>query len=133
MNPYPRTLIVDDDDVIALGLQGYLNLRGGEAHAAHDYQTARALAGCAHYEVALVDVVLTGRGQESGAEFLRWLREASPETIVVVLTAFRTPWLEDFARSLGITHFLDKPKSFDEILAALSSLHADASPAEGAH
>lgn len=116
MNAPHRTLIVDDDDVIALGLQDYLSLRGCEADTAHDYETAKTLVGSASYAVALVDVVVTGDGEESGVAFLRWLRTASPETVVVVLTAFRTTWLEDFAMSVGVTHLFDKPKRFDEIV-----------------
>lgn len=109
-------MIVDDDDVIALGLQDYLQLRGCAADTAHDYETAKTLLGRASYAVALVDVVVTGHDEESGAAFLRWLRDASPSTAIVVLTAFRTTWLEDYAQTLGVLHVFDKPKPFDEIV-----------------
>jgi DNA-binding response OmpR family regulator len=117
-----RTLIVDDDDLIAVGLQQYLELRGCEADTARDYDRARTLAGATCYAVVLVDVVLTGHGEESGVAFLRWLRNASPQTVVVVLTAFRTPWLEAFARTAGVAHVYDKPAPFEEIVNLVSAL-----------
>jgi DNA-binding NtrC family response regulator len=108
-------LIVDDDDTIAVGLAGFLRLRGCEVEAAHDFETARSLVERRTYAIAVVDIVATGHASETGMAFLQWLRDKSPETLVIVLTAYRTAWLEHFALDLGVTLFLDKPKSFDEI------------------
>lgn len=115
-------MIVDDDDVIAFGLQDYLNLRGCKADTARDYESARNLVNSLGYAVAIVEVVVTGCGEESGIAFLNWLREASPKTAIVVLTAFRTACLEELLRSLGISHLFDKPKRFDEIVDVVSRL-----------
>lgn len=123
----PRTLIVDDDDVIALGLKDFLSFRGLKTHSAHDYETARKLMSESQYDVALVDVVGTGHPLESGFEFVQWIRSSSPETAVVVLTAYRTPRLNEIALAAGILHVLDKPKRFDEIAELLTAIEPERS------
>ena len=50
-----RLLVVDDDDVIAVGLTDYLVLHGWSADIAHDYDTAKALLQRRSYAVALTD------------------------------------------------------------------------------
>lgn len=121
----PHILIVDDDDVISIGLHAYLNLRGFQTHLAHDYVAARALMSSARYAVALVDVVGTGDHLESGLEFVRWVRRSSPETSVVVLTAYRTALLDEMALAAGISHVLDKPARFDDIAEILRALQTE--------
>jgi DNA-binding response OmpR family regulator len=122
MTKLQRMLIVDDDDMIAVGLADYLKLHGWELDTAHDFETARILVGNRRYALAVVDIMVTGHAAESGMTFLRWLHDSSPETVLVVLTAYRTAWMEHFALSLGVTLFLDKPKSFDEIAGLLSTV-----------
>jgi DNA-binding response OmpR family regulator len=126
-----RLLIVDDDDLIAVGLQDYLKLHGCQVDTAHDYDAAKTLVNGITYGVALVDIVVTGHAAETGMAFLRWLREKSPQTVVVVLTAYRTAWLEHFASSLGITLLFDKPKRFDEIVEVVSTLTSKGEPIPG--
>lgn len=121
----PRTLIVDDDDVIASGLKDFLNFRGLLTHSVHDYISARTLMSESRYDVALVDVVATGAPLESGLEFVRWVRASSPDTAVVVLTAYRTPQLNEIALAEGINHVLDKPKGFNEIAHLLVTLEPE--------
>ena len=45
---------------------------------------------------------------------------------MVVLTAFRTRRLEGYALTLGISHVLDKPLPFDQIVELVSVLHLKA-------
>lgn len=123
--PSHRTLIVDDDDVIAFGLKDFLNLRGLQTQSAPDYVLARALMSASTYAIALVDVVGTGDYVESGLEFVRWVRSNSPQTAIVVLTAYRTPWLDENAVAEGIAHILDKPKRFDDIAELLLAIEPE--------
>ena len=115
-------LIVDDDDTIAVGLADYLKLHGCQVDIAHDFEAARTLIERREYVIAVIDIVGTGDAAETGMTFLEWLRKKSPQTVVVVLTAYRTAWLEHFSLNLGVAFFLDKPKSFDEIIDVVSTV-----------
>lgn len=126
-----RLLLVDDDDLIAVALQDYLALRGCAVDTTHDYDAAKSMIGAREYAVAITDVVTTGAGMDAGTAFLSWLRETSPRTAVIVLTGYRTAWLERFTRNLGITHCFDKPPNFADIVDALSALTFDGSQLSG--
>jgi DNA-binding response OmpR family regulator len=123
-----RLLIVDDDDIITLGLRHHLELRGSAVDAAHDYDTAKALAGFCEYAVVVLDLVVTGQSADAGIAFLQWLRDASPQTSVVILTAYRTNRLKQLATDLGVLYMFDKPKRFDEIVPLLVNLVSENSP-----
>jgi len=84
-----------------------------------------ALMSTSRYAVALVDVIGIGDHLESGLEFLRWVRDNSPETAVLVLTAYRTPWLEEIALATGMSHVLGNPKRFDDIAELLLALEPE--------
>ncbi|HEX9083330.1 MAG TPA: response regulator [Gemmatimonadaceae bacterium] len=126
-----RLLLVDDDDLIAVALQDYLTMRGCEVDTAHNYDAAKSMIGAREYAVAVTDVVVTGAGIDAGTAFLSWLRETAPRTAVIVLTGYRTAWLERFTRNLGITHFFDKPPHFADIVDALSALTFNGSKLSG--
>lgn len=119
-----RLLIIDDDDVIAVGLRDFLTLRGWNVDTARDYRVAKSLLLTRRYAVSMIDVMGTGVRPDAGVSFLTWLREISPETSIIVLTAYRTAWLEHFTRELRIRHFFDKPVHFGDVVGALSSLTA---------
>src|SRR5512133_1409323 len=81
-----RALIIEDEIVIALGLQDAMSAMGFEhCDIASSDRQARSLAMGGQPDVALVDVSLEG-GRE-GIEAARWLREVC-EVPVVFVTAF---------------------------------------------
>src|SRR2546430_7670554 len=111
-------LIVDDDDTIAVGLADYLKLHGCQVEIAHDFEAARTLIERREYVIAVIDIVGTGDAAETGMTILEWLRKKSPQTVVVVLTAYRTARLEHLSLNLSVAFFLDKPISFYQIIDA---------------
>jgi DNA-binding response OmpR family regulator len=115
-------LIVDDDDVITVGLTDYLELRGWSVDAAHDYDIAKSYIRSGDYTAAVIDVLITGRGTGDGLDFLAWLAGSAPDTVAVVLTAYGTRSVEHLARDRGVTLFFDKPKRFDEIAEVLAQI-----------
>jgi DNA-binding response OmpR family regulator len=78
-----RALIVEDEIVIALGLQDAMSEMGFDhCDLAPSDQRARSLAMSGQPDVALVDVSLEGRRE--GIEAARWLREVCDVPIVFV-------------------------------------------------
>ena len=79
----PPALIIEDEIVIALGLQDAMSAMGfNHCDLASSDQRARSLAMGSQPDVALVDVSLEG-GRE-GIEAARWLREVCEVPIVFV-------------------------------------------------
>jgi two-component system, response regulator PdtaR len=87
--PRRRALIIEDEIVIALGLQDAMSAMGFDhCDIASGDQQARSLAMGGQPDVALVDVSLEG-GRE-GIEAARWLREVCDVPIVFV-TGYTDP------------------------------------------
>jgi two-component system, response regulator RegA len=124
-----RILIVDDDMVFAETLAGALTRRGYSAEAVLNGDAAMALARQHRFEAAVIDLRIA---TESGLHLIGPLKEIQPELRIVLLTGFASITTAVEAIKLGATHYLSKPATVDEILAALGRTEGDAEvePAE---
>ena len=90
LNPRPsprRILVVDDEPLIRATLAEYLTGEGFAVTACASGEDALAEAGRTPYDVALCDVQLPGI---DGIEVLEQLLRISPETFVLLITAYAT-------------------------------------------
>lgn len=113
-------LIVDDDRDFCRVLQRAMEKRGFAVTVAHGVEDARWLAEENPPEYALLDLKMAGA---SGLTLIQHLKQLDPETRIVVLTGYASIATAVEAIKLGATHYLAKPASADEILAAF---HKDA-------
>jgi DNA-binding response OmpR family regulator len=104
--PPARILIVDDERNIRYTLQMVLRAKGYHVDVASNGEEALDKGREQHYEVVLVDLQMPKMG---GLELLRSLRGLSPETGVVILTAYGTVARAVEAMKLGAVDFLEKP------------------------
>jgi FixJ family two-component response regulator len=122
-----RALIVDDERNIRLTLRTAVEGPDLEVSEASDGREALDRLGRARYDVVLLDLRLPGM---DGLEVLRRLRERSPSTRVVVITAHGTVDAAVEAMKLGAADFLQKPFDPHSVREVVTrALHADASAA----
>jgi DNA-binding NarL/FixJ family response regulator len=113
-------LICDDHKILTdalatvVGLDEQLTLVAPPVHAAEE---AIALAEEVLPDVVLMDIVFKGGGM-SGIEATRKIKEASPSTKVVVMTAHDDDRLLVEAVEAGASGFLSKDEAAQEVLAA---------------
>jgi len=112
----PTILLVDDDEVFRERLRRALDERGYAVQTAGDVSTALALAEAEPPEYAVVDLRMPG---PSGLTLVEALRALDAGTHVVVLTGWGSVATAVDAMKKGATHYLQKPVSLDELLAAL--------------
>ena len=113
----PLILIVEDEKILADSMALYL-----ERHA---YATAVAYAGEESLQLAeenspdvmVVDIQLPGI---DGLEVLRCIREASPSTEVVMITAYASIATAVEAMQCGVFHYLSKPLDLVELCAVVA-------------
>ena len=110
-------LIVDDEPAQRLLLAGALG-RDYDVVAAADGLEAAQLLGARSFDLVITDERMP---RMSGIELIRWVREKTPETPVVVLTAYGSVESAVEAIKLGAEDYLTKPlKSPEEIRMVVS-------------
>ena len=107
-SPGRRALIIEDEIVIALGLQDAMSAMGFDhCDLASSDQRARSLAMGSQPDVALVDVSLEG-GRE-GIEAARWLREVCEVPIVFVTGYTDTATMDRIHKQVPGAPVISKP------------------------
>jgi two-component system, OmpR family, response regulator len=114
-----RVLLVEDEPKLAGLLERGLRENGDVVEVAGTGEAALDAAGCADFDVVLLDVMLPGI---DGFETCRRLRADGVRTPVLMLTARGT--VEDRIAGLdgGADDYLVKPFSYDELLARMRAL-----------
>src|SRR5438105_6237197 len=120
--PKPKTaniLIVDDEVLIRETLAEYLGQEGFAVTTCADGESALDLAGGKRFDVALCDVQLPGI---DGIELLERLLKISPQTHVLLITAYATVENAIQAFQRGAYDYLMKPIVLDEVLSKIRRL-----------
>jgi DNA-binding NtrC family response regulator len=112
-------LIVDDELLIRETLAEFLGQEGFAVETAGDGERALNLAGERGFELAICDIQLPGM---DGVELLERLLKISPETFVLLITAYGTVESAVEAFKRGAHDYLMKPLIFDEVLAKIRHL-----------
>lgn len=122
-----RTLLIDDSQdlrellTVALGESGRFEVVGDAGDGAAGVAMARRL----HPDLVLLDVAMPGRGG-GGLDVLPNLREAAPESTVVVMSGYPREDLETRAVGRGAAGYIEKGMSLrgfvDRVVAAAGVL-----------
>ncbi len=118
----PRIIVVDDDTPFRQRLIESLSERGFRVRGACDAKTALSLANEFSPERAVIDLRMPGG---SGIELLEELRALLPGIRIVVLTGFGSIQTAVQALRLGAVHYLTKPISPEQLLAAFGDQEAN--------
>lgn len=112
----PRILVIDDEQSLVETVTVLLERKGFEVASALSGE-----AGLEEFEVARPDLVLVDvrMPKMSGVEVLEEIRERSPHTPVVLITAQASLESAIRAVNLGATHYVRKPFSNEELVAIL--------------
>ena len=121
-----RILVVDDEESICLAMTEYLEHAGYQVDSAGDRATAEALLAAGRYAVVIADLRLSAADASGGLRLLRRVREGSPRTRTVLLTAYGSPEAEAEARRMGVDALLAKAEGLREVASVVRGLLAAA-------
>jgi len=113
----PRVLVVDDNAALAENLRDILEEAGFAVRAAGTCAEAHAVARSG-FDVALVDLALP---DGNGTELAQELKDASPDSEVVLLTGHATMESALDAVRAGACAFLQKPVNPPELIMTLET------------
>jgi two-component system, NtrC family, response regulator AtoC len=120
-DPKTLVLIVDDDQAIAVVLEGLLRKKGLRSLHASSAEAAIELLARQPIDVALVDLHMPGMG---GMALLDVARQRFPDVPIAVLTAHGSIPLAVRALQAGAADFLEKPFDAAQLAHVLSRLAA---------
>jgi len=116
-----RVLLVDDDPAICESMQLALECRGFEVLIAQDGVSAWEICETQPPCLVILDQMIPRR---SGLHLLEMIRASSRRQVpVIMITANEGPLQRAYAEQLGVTEYLVKPFSMDELID-LVELHA---------
>jgi len=113
----PLILIVEDEVLLANSIAIYLKCHAYATVVAYTGEDGLRLAAENHPDVAVVDLRLPGL---DGLKVLRHLREVSPSTEVVMITAYASITTAVEAMQCGAFHYLSKPLDLVELCAIVA-------------
>jgi DNA-binding response OmpR family regulator len=116
-----RILIVEDETRIALALCRALEHSLGdrcEVDVTPVVETALPKLKDTDFDLLVTDLRMPGMG---GLKFIRHVREASPKTRTMLITAFGSPEIQDVAQRLGAV-YMPKPFRLRDFVATVKSV-----------
>ena len=114
-----KMLVVDDDEFIRDSLSIVFTNKGCLMQAAETAEAGLEVLKSERFDIIISDLRLPGKG---GLEFLKAVRNAQPDTLCVLITAYRDMHVASQASAIGIHGFIEKPFSVDVLVQSLASL-----------
>ncbi|HYU35275.1 MAG TPA: response regulator [Thermoanaerobaculia bacterium] len=127
ISPCPRRLLViDDEESILFAMWDFLTQRGYEVDQARSRREAEDLLETgAPYALVIADLRLDVSDPRGGLRILRRVRQSSPKTRTILLTAFGSPDVEAELAAVGADRLLSKPQPLERIAREVDLLLAN--------
>ncbi len=125
----PKILIVDDEPTILLTLAHYLQGSGAQVTKCRERGAAEEALRQDAFDLAIIDLCLSGGGRPDGLELVRAAKQANPKTHIIVITAYGTDDLRRQALEHGASGYFSKPVNLDQLLSTVKRARAATSTA----
>lgn len=125
-----KILVVDDEVLMRNFLVEALKRKGLEAVVAENGDKALNLINEQSFDLVITDMKMPGI---TGMDVLKYVKEVSPRTLVIVVTAFGTIENAVEAMKWGAFHYLIKPFSLESLMANIEKANQHAALIEENH
>ena len=111
-------LIMEDDPAIRLALAHALKNQGVEVRTCCSLESALETIRDHSFDVILADLRMRGQECADGLELLKVVRKVSPDTRVIIMTAYGSDDVEAEVKEHGGTYWA-KSRQLDELLGSV--------------
>ncbi len=118
-NDPARILVVDDEPAIRSSLVTVLEKQGFKCHAAGTGEEAIEAFDADPFDIVITDIRMPGK---SGVDVMRHVKAATPDTIVLLITAHASLDTAVAAVREGASDYLNKPIRFEHLILRIRSL-----------
>lgn len=115
-----RVLVIDDERAIRDLLADAIRQDDHDVHTAANGKDALALISSDNIDIVICDIKLPGM---NGIEVLQQITEISPETIVIMITAYASVDTAVAALRYGAFDYILKPLIYEDVLAKISRIN----------
>ena len=110
-----KALVVDDEPLVTRGCRRILTEAGYEVNTTESGRTGMRLALRKHFDLVVADLKMPDL---DGMELVRALRSKRPSTAIVIVTGYGTVPSAVEATKLGVSDYIEKPFTPDQITEA---------------
>ncbi|KGI56546.1 homeostatic response regulator transcription factor HsrA [Campylobacter sp. MIT 97-5078] len=113
-----RILVIEDDNALNKNLVENLNQSGYQTDSSENFKDGEYFIGIRHYDLVLSSWNLP---DGEGADLINVVKQKSPHTAVLILSAKNDKQNEIKALKLGADDYIKKPADFDVLLARIEA------------
>ena len=117
-----RILVVDDEPSILLSLSHLLSNDGAVVITCSRIEEAEEALDRYQFDLVIADIRLSGVYGIEGLELLSYVKKVSPDTKVIVMTAYGSEDLQVSAYKRGAYHYFEKPVDMGELVRKVEDL-----------
>jgi DNA-binding NtrC family response regulator len=117
-----KILLVDDDEWIRDSLRIFFEAEGCHIVALETAEEAMEELDCQDYDIIITDYRLPGM---DGVAFFRQIKKSHPDSIKILITAYKSDVVVNEAKKAGVQHLIAKPFTSETIEASLTRLTAN--------
>ncbi|MGD9412261.1 MAG: response regulator [Desulfobacterales bacterium] len=117
-----KILLVDDDEWIRDSLRIFFEAEGCQIVALETAEEAMEELDCQDYDIIITDYRLPGM---DGVAFFKQIKKSHPDSIKILITAYKSDVVVNEAKKAGVQHLIAKPFTSETIEASLTRLTAN--------
>jgi PAS domain S-box-containing protein len=118
MDSGTRILVGDDEKNLCESLRLLLGKQGYEIHIAHSGREVIDSMGKSTFDLVLLDLFMPDM---DGFEIMKEVKDASPDTVIIVITGYASTESAITALRVGAYDYLKKPFDYEELLKTIEN------------
>jgi len=122
MEEVRRILIVDDEPTILLSLSYCLKTEGVEVITSSKIESAEEALSRYFFDLVIADIRMSGMYGVEGLELLSYVKKISPDTEVIIMTAYGSDEIREEASKRGAYYYYDKPVNIEHLLGKVREI-----------
>jgi len=111
-----RILIVDDEPTILLTLSHVLKGDGVEVMLSRKIESAEEALDRYQFDLVIADIRMSGMYGIEGLELCSYIKNKSPQTDVIIMTAYGSDEIREEAYRRGAYYYYEKPIDIDHLI-----------------
>ena len=117
-----KILIVDDEPTILMTLSHLLSSKDTVVITSSRIEEAEEALSRYVFDLAIADIRLSGMYGIEGLELLSYIKQKSPSTEVIIMTAYGSDEIREDAYRRGAFHYYEKPIDIGHLISTVQPL-----------